>query len=207
MLRSVSPEVIAAERPVCIYGEICSLRSSPPGVFRSWNDSSRGSPREQRPIAEKAMAIERMAGCAGPGHPPSRPWSVCPMYSLIPQSRPPSRTGHTRYRARYRKDSVAPGPRELTSENSPHTTNQSRKIKIDRAAAKIIVGTRVAGKEARSCRPWTGRRIGWISFREQLELLRDVIRRCLGKPTKPIDQAMDSVLDGYGGMEIGRAHV
>jgi hypothetical protein len=37
----------------------------------------------------------------------------------------------------------------VTGENSPHTTNQSRKIKIDRAAAKIIVGTRVAGKEAR----------------------------------------------------------
>ena len=49
---------------------------------------------------------------------------------------------------------------------------------------------------------WKGRRIGWISFREQLELLRDVIRRCLGEPTKPIDQTMDSVLDGDGGMAV-----
>jgi hypothetical protein len=42
----------------------------------------------------------------------------------------------------------------------------------------------------------------YLSFREQFQLLRDVVRWFLGEAAEPVDQALDSVLDGDGGLAV-----
>jgi hypothetical protein len=86
------------------------------------------------------MAIDETAVCAGPGLPPiqahlERSLRVqrCPTIASVPSS------GSYATQSETPKESVAPCPRELTGENSPHYTNQPAKIKTDRVLSKYFL--------------------------------------------------------------------
>ena len=75
----------------------------------------------------------------GPGLPPvqahlehSLHVQRCPTIASVPSSGPYATQSETP------KDSVAPCPRELTGENSPHNTNQPTKRKTDRVLVKYF---------------------------------------------------------------------
>src|ERR1700685_2458726 len=79
------------------------------------NEPLRGSPRWLRRQEGKRMAIDGTAVCAGSWTSTSRHiWSVCSVYSVIPQSRPSPLAGRTQHRAK-RALSAGVNRRELPS--------------------------------------------------------------------------------------------
>ena len=122
--------------------EIASCSGSPLSLPSFRNRPLRGSPRWLRRQEGKRMAIDGTAVCAGSWTSASRHiWSVCSVYSVVPQSRPSPLAGRTRHRAKTPKESVAPCPRELTGENSPHLYRGGKTEKPHQQNATFLVFT------------------------------------------------------------------
>src|ERR1700689_2283205 len=115
------------------------------------NGPLRGSPRWLRRQEGKRMAIDGTAVCAGSWTSTSRHiWSVCSVYSVIPQSRPSPLAGRTRHRAKHEGIgcalSAGVNRREL-----PSSIQRGKNGKTSPTKCNFLVFYTLGGSEDRVC--------------------------------------------------------
>ena len=146
------------------------------------------------------MAIDGTAVCAGS-------WTS-PRPGTLGAFAPSTALSHNRVRplcgpyatqSETPKESVAPCPRELTGENSPHYTYQPAKMKTDRVLVKYFCRWYCCGNRCpRSAQIDSPK--GCDSWKEEIELFGCSVVRCLGNAAESVEQALDAMPDRYDRM-------